>query len=107
MRPTASNDELDLRGFTVAEAIEQFVQHYNTWVDNNQYGCLKVVHGYGSSGEGGAIRIKLRAFLDQHLDKLRCEPGDDYGDPGWTCSVFPVGLSHRPNLVFSDARSQC
>jgi Smr domain len=83
-----SNDELDLHGFTVAEAIEQFVQLYNTRMDNNQFGCLKIIHGYGSSGEGGVIRIKLRSLLDQHLDKLRYEAGDNYGDPGWTW-VYP------------------
>ncbi len=88
MSPKPPNDELDLHGYTVAEAIEQFVQDYNTRVDNNQYGCLKIIHGYGSTGKGGAIRAKLRAFLDEHLDKLRYESGDDYGDPGWTF-VYP------------------
>lgn len=85
---TSPNDELDLHGFTVAEAIELFVQYYNTRVDNNQYGCWKIIHGYGSSGKGGAIRVKFRALLDEHLDKLRYEAGDDYGDPGWTW-VYP------------------
>jgi hypothetical protein len=88
MSRPSSNDELDLHGYTIAEAIEQFVQHYNARVDNNQYDCLKVIHGYGSTGKGGAIRAKLRAFLDEHLDKLRYEAGDDYGDPGWTW-VYP------------------
>jgi hypothetical protein len=77
-----------LHGCTVTEAIEQFVQQYNTRVDNNQYGCFKVIHGYGSTGTGGAIRVKLQAFLDQHLDKLRYDSGDGYGDPGWTF-VYP------------------
>ena len=88
MSPTSSTDELDLHGFTVAEAIERFVQYYNARVNNDQYGCVKVIHGYGSTGAGGAIRIKLRALLDEHLDKLRYEAGDDYGDPGWTW-VYP------------------
>ena len=88
MTSASSNDELDLHGCTVAEAIEQFVQYYNARVDNNQYDCLKIIHGYGSTGKGGAIRAKLRAFLDEHLDKLGYEVGDDYGDPGWTW-VYP------------------
>lgn len=88
MSQKLSNNELDLHGFSVAEAIEQFVQYYNTRVDNNQFGCLRIIHGYGSSGQGGAIRAKLRAFLDEHLDKARYEAGDDYGDPGWTL-VYP------------------
>jgi hypothetical protein len=88
MNPKPPNDELDLHGFTVAEAIEQFVQYYNTRVDNDRFGSLRIIHGYGSSGQGGAIRAKLRAFLDEHLDKMRYEAGDDYGDPGWTF-VYP------------------
>jgi hypothetical protein len=88
MSQKPSTDDLDLHGYTVVEAIEQFVQHYNYRVDRDQYGCWKVIHGYGSSGRGGAIRIKLRALLDEHLDKLRYEAGDDYGDPGWTL-VYP------------------
>ena len=50
-----SIDELDLHGFTVAEAVEQFVQDYNTRVDNNQFGCLKVIHGYGSTGKAPCL----------------------------------------------------
>ena len=84
----SSTDDLDLHGYTVAEAIERFVQSYNARVAGNQYGCLRVIHGYGSSGEGGVIRIKFRAFLNEHTDKLRYEAGDDYGDPGWTW-VYP------------------
>ena len=83
-----SNDDLDLHGYSVAEAIEVFVQQYNERVDSAHYGSWKIIHGYGSTGKGGAIRAKLRAFLDQHLDKLRYEPGEDYGDPGWTL-VYP------------------
>jgi hypothetical protein len=88
MSQKSSKDDLDLHGFTVAEAIELFVRHYNGRVDTDQYGCWKIIHGYGSTGHGGAIRVKLHAFLDEHLDKLRYELGDDYGDPGWTW-VYP------------------
>jgi hypothetical protein len=83
------SDQLDLHDYTVTEAIERFVEQYNFRVKNGQCGCWTIVHGYGSSGEGGAIRSKLRAFLDQHLDKLRYESGDNYGNPGWTW-VYPI-----------------
>ncbi len=79
---------LDLHGHTVAEAIEAFVQFYNAQLEKHHPGCLKIIHGYGSSGQGGAIRIKLRSFLDQYADQLRYETGDSYGDPGWTL-VYP------------------
>jgi hypothetical protein len=101
------NDELDLHGFTVAEAIEQFVQDYNTRVNNNQFGCLKIIHGYGSTGQGGVIRVKLRAFLNEHLDKLRYEAGDDYGDPGWTFVYPKARLPNQRERVAAAILSFC
>jgi hypothetical protein len=107
MSQKSLNDELDLHGLTVAEAIEQFVQYYNTRVDNNQFGCLRIIHDYGSSGQGGAIRAKLRAFLDQHLDKLRYEAGDDYGDPGWTLVYPKVRLPDQRERMATAILSFC
>jgi hypothetical protein len=96
-----------LHGLTVAEAIEQFVQYSNTRVDNNQFGCFRIIHGYGSTGKGGAIRAKLRAFLDQHLDKLRYEAGDDYGDPGWTLVYPKVRLPDQRERMSAAILSFC
>src|ERR1017187_4121856 len=107
MSQKSLNDELDLHGLSVAEAIEQFVQYYNTRVDNNQFGCLRIIHGYGSSGQGGAIRAKLRAFLDEHLDKLRYETGDDYGDPGWTLVYPKVRLPDQRERMAAAILSFC
>lgn len=90
-----NSDDLDLHGFTAAEAIEKFVEQYNARVDNRQQGCWRIIHGYGSTGAGGVIRSKLRAFLQQHADKLRFEAGDDYGDPGWTWVYPKVRLPDR------------
>lgn len=80
----STTDQLDLHGLTAAAAIERFVVAYNLRIKRAQFACWTVVHGYGSTGEGGVIRSKLRKFLDAHLDKLRYEPGDNYGNPGWT-----------------------
>ncbi len=107
MSQKVSTDELDLHGFTVAEAIERFVQDYNTRVDNNQYGCWKIIHGYGSSGKGGAIRGKFRALLDEHLDKLRYEAGDDYGDPGWTWVYPKLRLPDQQERIAAAILSFC
>src|ERR1017187_4234206 len=107
MSQKSPTDELDLHGLTVAEAIEQFVQYYNTRVDNNQYGCLRIIHGYGSSGKGGVIRARLRAFLDEHLDKLRYETGDAYGDPGWTLVYPKVRLPDQRERMATAILSFC
>lgn len=103
----SSTNELDLHGYTVAEALEQFVQQYNNRVGNNQLGCWRIIHGYGSTGEGGAIRIKLRAFLDQHLDKLRYETGETYGDPGWTWVYPKVRLPNQQERMAEMIRDFC
>jgi Smr domain len=107
MSKTPSTDDLDLHGYTVAEAIEQFVQYYDARVDNDRFGCFKVIHGYGSSGEGGAIRIKLRAFLDEHLDKLEYEAGEDYGDPGWSFVYPKVHLPDQRERMAAAILSFC
>ena len=80
----SATDQLDLHGLTAADAIERFVVEYNLRIKRAQFACWTVVHGYGSTGTGGVIRSKLRKFLDEHPDKLRYEPGDSYGNPGWT-----------------------
>lgn len=45
------------------------------------YGAVKVIHGYGSSGAGGAIRSKARQWLDDQ--KYQCKicdyiPGEEW-----------------------------
>src|SRR5437763_7385844 len=58
-------DRLDLHGFTVADAMERFVRHYNWMVANRQGWALEVVHGKGTGrgDDAGVIRDTLRAFL--------------------------------------------
>ena len=33
----------------------------------NKIGCLSIIHGYGSSGKGGAIRAKVRQWLNAQV----------------------------------------
>lgn len=33
----------------------------------SKYKCLLIIHGYGSSGKGGAIRLKARQWLNAQL----------------------------------------
>jgi hypothetical protein len=91
----AAGDQLDLHGLTVAEAVDRFVEQYNLRVQRGQRGCWTVVHGYGSSGAGGAIRQRLRGLLNHHRDRLRFEPGEQYGNPGWTWVYPQLALPDR------------
>ena len=64
--------ELNLHGYTVQEAMETFVDAYNRRVEVGNLGLIEVIHGYGSTGEGGrAISTRLRNFLKKHPES--CE----------------------------------
>ena len=99
--------KLDLHGLTVGAAIERFVNDYNARVKCGQLGCWEVIHGYGSSGEGGVIRSKLRALLEQHRDKLKYEAGDQYGNPGWTWVYPKTKLPNHQEQLATSIRDFC
>ena len=48
---------------TVDEAMS-YLKMSVTLCKQNKISCLAVVHGYGSSGKGGAIRAKARQWLN-------------------------------------------
>jgi hypothetical protein len=46
-----------------------------------RYAAVKLIHGYGSSGAGGALRIELQKELRAMLHKgtiVACIPGEDW-----------------------------
>lgn len=91
--------ELDVHGFTVPQAIEAFVGLYNREVAAQTRREIHVIHGYGSSGEGGAIRDRLRAYLHRfatHLDWIE----------GETLQRNPGLTVVRPRRPLPDALSQ-
>ena len=83
--------ELDLHGQTWSEALAAFVEFYNAAVQEtggHGAGSLDIVHGYGSTGPGGVLRTRLRAFLQRHEDRLEFMPGESIdGNQGHTIVV--------------------
>ena len=51
---------------TVDEAMS-YLKMSITLCKQNKIGCLAVIHGYGSSGKGGAIRAKARQWLNAQV----------------------------------------
>ena len=51
---------------TVEEAMS-YLKMSITLCKQNKIGCLAVIHGYGSSGKGGAIRAKARQWLNAQV----------------------------------------
>ncbi|HOY66836.1 MAG TPA: Smr/MutS family protein [Candidatus Ozemobacteraceae bacterium] len=83
-------NEIDLHGLPTAEAIDAFIGYYNERVRRGDCGRILVIHGYGSTGEGGKIRTRLRNFLAAHGECLSFESGEHLsgGNLGTTL-VFP------------------
>jgi hypothetical protein len=94
--------ELDLHGLTIDEAIRVFVGHYNRHLQGSRE-PLRIIHGWGSSGEGGKIRRKIREFLTEATDKLDWKPGEDVeGNLGVTI-VYPRRTLPTPEEHLADA----
>jgi hypothetical protein len=79
-------NEIDLHGLLAAKAIEEFIKYYNERVRRTDLSQISVIHGYGSSGTGGKILVKLRNFLARNSDKLSFIAGEEsiYRNPGIT-----------------------
>ena len=89
---------LDLHGLTWAEAEASFIEFYNQTVlrAGKDAVRLDVVHGYGSTGTGGVLGIRLRRFLGTNGSRLEFQTGEKVdGNPGHT---IVVPLKPLPSL---------
>lgn len=108
----AESRSINLHSFTVAEAIREFVRFYNACVRAGYRGRLEVIHGYGSSGSGGAIREELRKYLKAHEEIFgEFLPGENLRNPGVTIlyprekqAAMPLGLGGGFSSVGSRRR---
>ena len=83
---------VDFHGKTWSEALAEFVDLYNRTLrsGNGTTVTLDVVHGYGSTGTGGTMRVRIRSFLDRYPQHLDYMPGESVdGNRGHTM-VLPV-----------------
>jgi hypothetical protein len=78
---------IDLHQRTVREALRDFTAFYNRAVREGYRGRLEAIHGYGSAGVGGGIKLALRQYLETHagcFERIVYTPGN----PGVT-AVYP------------------
>ena len=83
---------VDFHGKTWSEALAEFIDRYNRMLQSGggASATLDVVHGYGSTGTGGALRVRIRSFLAKHPKRLEYLMGEAVdGNPGHTV-VHPV-----------------
>jgi len=82
-------DEISLHeGQLVDEALREFVTKYNERIRLNNKEEIKVIHGFGSTGQGGSIRLRLRNLLQNYPDAVEFEEGELYDNRGVTV-VYP------------------
>lgn len=98
-----SDRTLDLHGQTWREALPDFIAFYNEAIEQAAGGpvsALDIIHGYGSTGNGGALRTRLRHFLVAHAAQGRLEftPGENIdANPGHTVvtPMQPLPAAHE------------
>jgi len=100
--------ELDLHGLSVDEALRVFVEFYNRHIRSGSREPLRIVHGYGASGQGGKIRRKIRALLEGSAVSLDWKAGEDLeGNLGVTI-VYPRKILHaREDQLATDILAFC
>ena len=76
--------EIDLHGHTWGEALEAFERECRSALSRSGSGAeIRVIHGYGSTGPGGVLRERVRAFCRRFPDSFFVSSGEDLdANPG-------------------------
>lgn len=101
---------LDLHGLTWAEAEATFIEFYNQQVNRAGQNTVRidVVHGYGSTGSGGVLCTRLRAFLSRYPSQVEFHPGEKIdGNPGHTIVVPLKPLPALREQLLMDILAYC
>ena len=106
-----ASHEIDLHGQTWSEALAAFIEFYNGAVQQaggGAAGRLNIIHGYGSTGVGGVLRTRLRAFLKRHEERLEFMPGEQVdGNQGHTIVVPMEPLPGGEDLLAEQVCAYC
>ncbi|MCD4707100.1 MAG: Smr/MutS family protein [Candidatus Sabulitectum sp.] len=97
--------EIDLHGYQVVEAIDIFVKHYNARVKGGDCSAISVIHGYGSTGEGGRIKTALRRLLETSDENLSFQL--DVWNPGKTLVYPEKALPAGAGIISSEILEYC
>ncbi len=102
--------EIDLHGLIWTEALPAFIKFYNDEVQKTVRGdgSLDIVHGYGSTGTGGVLRTRLRAFLQRHEEHLEFMPGESIdGNQGHTLVTPMLSLPSTGDALEDQVWTYC
>ena len=103
--------EIDLHGLAWRDALGDFMRLYEdviseTVVPGNAQ--IAVIHGYGSTGEGGILRKRFRSLLAKFEECLEFTPGEQIdGNQGCTIVRPLKGLPDSTELLSEDILDYC
>lgn len=83
MKQKSQQADIDLHGLTVEEAIKKFMAHCKTTFQSGRRDSITLIHGYGSTGVGGRIKVRLRALIEHHHALIESR-FNDAANPGAT-----------------------
>lgn len=79
MKYTEINLEI---GMPPAADAMRYLQDAISRLKREKYGCVLIIHGYGSTGEGGVIKRKARSWLNAQVRNGTLKTvinGEDFG----------------------------
>lgn len=104
---------IDFHGQTWADALPEFIVLYNRALaaqSGSGGSTLDVIHGYGSTGAGGVLKKRIRAYLARHADRelLQFRPGEDVdGNQGHTLVTPLKPLPTTDDLLAEQILEYC
>ena len=100
--------KLDVHGKTWAEAKADFIEAYNKTFTRSARQVVDVVHGYGSTGQGGVIRTRLRTYLNGCSAYLTYQTGEHLdANPGHTVVTPKQSLPSLENELAEEIWDYC
>lgn len=103
---------IDFHGKTWAEALPEFIARYNRTLAAQSGGgsTLEIIHGYGSTGAGGVLKKRIRAYLARSADRqlLQFQPGEAIdGNQGMTLVTPLKPLPTTDDLLAEQILEYC
>ena len=103
-----AESRLDLHEYTWKQAKAIFIENYNGFLLEKQTGQIEVIHGYGSTGEGGIFRARLRKLLERYASHLEYRLGEETdGNMGHTFVTPAQPLPDDEDVLLEDIVEYC
>jgi hypothetical protein len=99
-----NNRIVDLHGMTWLEALPAFIEFYNNAVARGDKARLEIIHGYGSTGEGGVLRKRLHGFLEGRAGSLEVHTDNN---PGHTFITPKAALPDTVDMLCEEILAYC